>query len=261
MKEFTMIDTHIHLNFEDYIDDLETVILDAEKAGVTHMIVVGIDEGSSRLAIELSKQYPSLYASVGVHPSESENMFEMQPTSTHFIETMLKEIKVVAIGECGIDLYHEDHNLSYQQDVFKSQIELAKTYQKPLIIHSRSGVRECIDMLKLYKGQVTGVFHCFNGTQEEANEILELGFYIGVDGPITFKNAKDAKDIAMYVPIERLLIETDGPYLSPEPYRGRRNQPVNLKYILKTLAQLKNMSEADVDQITTENAKKLFLLP
>lgn len=256
-----MIDTHVHLNFEDYIDDLETVILDAEKAGVSHMVVIGIDEGSSRLAIELSKQYPNLFASVGVHPSESENMFEMQATSTQFIEDMLKEDKVVAIGECGIDLYHEDYNLEYQQHVFKNQIELAKTYQKPLIIHSRSGVRECIDMLKPYQGQVKGVFHCFNGSKEEANEILELGFYIGVNGPITFKNAKDAKDIAIHVPIEKLLIETDGPYLSPEPYRGRRNQPANVKYILKTLAQLKNMSEADVDTITTQNAKTLFLLP
>lgn len=256
-----MIDTHVHLNFEDYIDDLETVILDAEKAGVSQMIVIGIDEGSSRLAIELSKQYPSIYASVGVHPSESENMFEMQATSTHFIEEMLKEDKVVAIGECGIDLYHEDYNLEYQQQVFKQQIELAKTYNKPLIIHSRSGVRECIDMLKPYQGQVKGVFHCFNGTKEEADEILELGFYIGVNGPITFKNAKDAKDIASHVPIEKLLIETDGPYLSPEPYRGRRNQPANLKYILKSLALLKNMSEADVDHITTQNAKTLFLLP
>lgn len=256
-----MIDTHVHLNFEDYIDDLETVILDAEKAGVSHMVVIGIDEGSSRLAIELSKQYPSLYASVGVHPSESENMFEMQATSTQFIEAMLKEDKVVAIGECGIDLYHEDYNLEYQQHVFKEQIELSKMYQKPLIIHSRSGVRACIDMLKPYQGHVKGVFHCFNGTQEEADEILELGFYIGVNGPITFKNAKDAKDIAMHVPIERLLIETDGPYLSPEPYRGRRNQPSNVKYILKTLAQLKNMSEAEVDDITTQNAKNLFLLP
>ena len=256
-----MIDTHVHLNFEDYIDDLETVILDAEKAGVSHMVVIGIDEGSSRLAIELSKQYPALFASVGVHPSESENMFEMQATSTQFIEDMLKEDKVVAIGECGIDLYHEDYNLEYQQHVFKHQIELAKKYQKPLIIHSRSGVRECIDMLKPYQGQVKGVFHCFNGSKEEANEILELGFYIGVNGPITFKNAKDAKDIAIHVPIEKLLIETDGPYLSPEPYRGRRNQPANVKYILKTLAQLKNMSEADVDTITTQNAKTLFLLP
>ncbi len=256
-----MIDTHVHLNFEDYIDDLENVILDAEKAGVSHMIVIGIDEGSSRLAIELSKQYPALYASVGVHPSESENMFEMQATSTRFIEEMLKEDKVVAIGECGIDLYHEDYNLEYQQRVFKNQIELAKTYQKPLIIHSRSGVRECIDLLKPYQGQVKGVFHCFNGSKEEANEILELGFYIGVNGPITFKNAKDAKDVAIHVPIEKILIETDGPYLSPEPYRGRRNQPANVKYILKTLAQLKNMSETDVDLVTTQNAKTLFLLP
>jgi TatD DNase family protein len=256
-----MIDTHIHLNFEDYIDDLEIVILDAEKAGVTHMIVVGIDEGSSKLAIELSKQYPNLYASVGVHPSESENMFEMQATSTDFIEAMLQEDKVVAIGECGIDLFHEDFHLDYQKEVFIHQIELAKKYQKPLIIHSRSGVRECIDILKPYQGQVTGVFHCFNGTLEEADEILSLGFYIGVDGPITFKNAKDAKAIAIHVPIEKLLIETDGPYLSPEPYRGRRNQPANVKYILKALAQLKNMSESDVEDITTLNAKTLFLLP
>jgi len=246
-----MIDTHIHLNFEDYIDDLNIVIMDAEDNGVEKMIVIGIDEASSAYAVALAEQYPSLYAAVGVHPSEAQ-------TSTEFIKELLTHPKVVAVGECGIDLHYSSEQLNVQKEAFKKQIELAIEYQKPIIIHSRNAVKECLDVLKPYQGSVKGVFHCFGGTIEEANAVIDFGMYIGLDGPITFKNAHDAKALAKHVDIHKILVETDGPYLSPEPYRGRRNEPANVKYIVRALSKLKGMSVEDVDQITTRNAYDLF---
>lgn len=246
-----MIDTHIHLNFEDYIDDLNIVIMDAEDQGVEKMIVIGIDEVSSAYAVTLAEQYPSLYASVGVHPSEAQ-------VSTQFILDFIAHPKVVAIGECGIDLHYSSDTLKQQQESFKKQIELAIEYNKPIIVHSRSAVRECLDVLKPYKGKIKGVFHCFGGTLEEADEVLDFGMYIGLDGPITFKNAADAKALAKHIDINKLLVETDGPFLSPEPYRGRRNEPANVKYIVRALAKIKSMSVEEVDKITTNNAYTLF---
>lgn len=246
-----MIDTHIHLNFEDYIDDLNIVIMDAEDQGVEKMIVVGIDDVSSAYAVTLAEQYPSLYASVGVHPSEAQVL-------TQFILDFIAHPKVVAIGECGIDLHYSSDNLEQQKVTFKKQIELAIEYNKPIIVHSRSAVRECLDVLKPYKGKIKGVFHCFGGTLEEADEVLDFGMYVGLDGPITFKNAADAKALAKHIDINKLLLETDGPFLSPEPYRGRRNEPANVKYIVRALAKIKGMSVEEVDKITTNNAYTLF---
>lgn len=246
-----MIDTHVHLNFEDYIDDLNMVIMDAEDNGVEKMIVIGIDEASSAYAITLAEQYPSLYAAIGIHPSEAH-------MSTDFIQKMIKHPKVVAVGECGIDLHYSSDQLDIQKETFKKQIELAIQYDKPIIIHSRRAVKECLDVLKPYKGKIKGVFHCFGGSLEEADQVIDFGMYIGLDGPITFKNAHDAKALAKHIDIKHLLVETDAPYLSPEPYRGRRNEPVNVKYIVRALAKLKKMTKEDVDQITTQNAHDLF---
>lgn len=246
-----MIDTHTHLNFEDYIDDINMCIMDAEDQGVEKMIVIGIDEASSAYAITLSEQYPSLYAAVGLHPSDADQNID-------FIEPLLKHHKVVAVGECGIDLHYSQSNLERQKEVFKAHIELAIKHQKPIIVHSRSAVKECLKVLEPYRGKITGVFHCFGGTLEEAEKVLDFGFYIGVDGPITFKNAHDAKALAKAIDINRLLIETDSPYLSPEPYRGRRNEPANVKYVCKALAQLKGMHAQEVEDITTRNAIALF---
>jgi TatD DNase family protein len=246
-----MIDTHIHLNFENYIDDLDMCIMNAEDHGVNKMIVIGIDAQSSDQAVILAEQYPSLYASVGMHPSYLEGNVE-------FIESLLKHKKVVAIGECGIDLFHTDTNLDKQKEVFIKQIELAIKYDKPIIIHSREAVRACIEIVKPYQGKLKGVFHCFAGTVEEALEIVSLGFYIGVNGPVTFKNAVDAKAIVKAIDLKYLLTETDGPYLSPEPFRGRRNVPENIRFIVKAIAQLKGMQVNEVDKITTDNAHQLF---
>lgn len=246
-----MIDTHIHLNFENYIDDLDMCIMNAEDVGVNKMIVIGIDSVSSDQAVILAEQYPSLYASVGMHPSYLEG-------SLDYIENLIKHPKVVAIGECGIDLFHTETTLNKQKEVFLKQIELAIKYDKPIIIHSREAVKACIEMVKPFKGKLKGVFHCFAGTVDEALEVISLGFYIGVNGPITFKNAHDAKAIVKAIDIKHILTETDGPYLAPEPYRGRRNVPENVKYIVRAIAHLKHMQVADVDKITTENAHSLF---
>lgn len=246
-----MIDTHIHLNFDNYIDDLDMCIINAEDHGISKMIVIGIDAVSSDQAVILSEQFPSLYASVGMHPSYLSD-------DLSYISQLVQHPKVVAIGECGLDLFHTELNLEEQKIMFKKQIELAIQYNKPIIIHSREAVRACIDMVKPYKGTLRGVFHCFAGTVEEAHEIVSLGFYIGVNGPITFKNAFDAKAIVKALDLKHILTETDGPYLAPEPYRGRRNVPENIKYIVKGIAQIKGMSVQEVDKITTQNAYDLF---
>jgi TatD DNase family protein len=246
-----MIDTHIHLNFDNYMDDLDMCIIHAEDIGVSKMIVIGIDASSSDQAVILSEQFPSLYASVGIHPSYLEE-------DVTFIKTLIGHEKVVAIGECGIDLFHTQSNIKQQKEIFLKQIKLAIEYDKPIIIHSRDAVKECIDIVKPFKGQLKGVFHCFAGTVEQALEVVELGFYIGVNGPITFKNAVDAKAIVKAVDLKYILTETDGPYLAPEPYRGRRNVPENIKYIVKGIAQIKGLSVSEVDKITTDNAHDLF---
>ena len=246
-----MIDTHVHLNFEEYIDDLNMVIMNAEDQGVEKMIVVGIDEVSSAYAVTLAEQYPSVFASIGIHPSEAH-------ISTQFISSFVNHPKVVAIGECGIDLHYSSDNLKEQIETFKKQIELAIEYHKPIIVHSRSAVKECLDVLKPYQGKVRGVFHCFSGTLEEANRVIDLGMYIGLDGPITFKNAFDAKALAKHIDLKHILVETDSPYLSPDPLRGRRNEPANVKYVIRALAKIKGMNVEDVDDITTNNAVALF---
>jgi TatD DNase family protein len=246
-----MIDTHIHLNFDNYMDDLDMCIIQAEDIGVSKMIVIGIDASSSDQAVILSEQFPSLYASVGIHPSYLEE-------DVTFIKTLIGHEKVVAIGECGIDLFHTQSNIKQQKEIFLKQIKLAIEYDKPIIIHSRDAVKECIDIVKPFKEKLKGVFHCFAGTVEQALEVVELGFYIGVNGPITFKNAVDAKAIVKAVDLKHILTETDGPYLAPEPYRGRRNVPENIKYIVKGIAQIKGLSVSEVDKITTQNAYDLF---
>jgi TatD DNase family protein len=246
-----MIDTHIHLNFEDYIDDLDDVIVDALSYGITKMVVIGIDQQTSQVALTLAEQYPELYATIGVHPSEA-------TLNLDFLKPLLNHPKVVAIGECGIDLYHRQDTLDLQKEVFIKQIELAIEHDLPIVIHTREAMRETLDLLKPYKGKVRGVFHCFSGTKDEASEVLELGFYVGVDGPVTFKNAHELKQVVKMIPIDKILTETDGPFLAPEPYRGKRNKPSNIRYILKAIAELKGVSLSQAESIIDQNAQTLF---
>jgi len=249
-----MIDTHCHLNIEEFKNDYEQVISDAKLEGVNQMIVIGIDPVSNLKAIQIANSFQNIYATVGIHPGVVDDY------DISSIENLLKEPKVIAIGEIGIDLYWRQDNLEKQKEIFIKQIELAIKFNLPIIIHTRNSFSKAYDCVKPYKGKVKGVFHCFSSTLEDAKKAIDLGFYVGIDGPVTFKNAKDIKEIATHIPLEKILIETDSPYLSPHPFRGKRNEPKRLKYIAQAIADLKGIDISLVIQQTTKNAKSLFKL-
>lgn len=247
-----MIDTHCHINDEAFLSDIDQVIKDAFYKGVKPIVVIGFDDTTNKRAIELVNQYEGLYATVGIHPSDAH---DGQVSS---IEPLLSHPKVVAVGECGLDFYWQDDNKEEQIDVFKKQIELSIKYNLPLVIHTRNSFKEAYECLLPYKGQAQGVFHCFSSHLEDALKAIDLGFFVGLDGPVTFKNGKDAIEIAKHIPLEWLVVETDSPYLAPTPYRGKRNEPQYLTYIVETIAHLRGISVDEVIKQTTANAKKLY---
>jgi TatD DNase family protein len=249
-----IVDTHAHLNTEEFNLDIANVIERAKENDVLKVIVIGMDLQHNLRAIELAKTYDMLYATVGVHPSY------VDTTSTDHLEALLVNKRVVAIGECGIDLYWSKDNLELQKKVFIEQIKLAEKYKLPLVIHTRSSFEEAYQCLLPYKGKVTGVFHCFSSNLFDAKRAIELGFYLGVDGPITYKNAKDIKEIVATIDLKHILVETDSPYLSPAPNRSSRNEPANLSQVIKTISEIKKISMDEVKQQTTHNAYHLFNL-
>lgn len=249
-----IIDTHLHLNVEDYDKDLSEVINRAYQKGIKKLIVIGMDEKTSLKAIEIAEQFDHVYASVGLHPGYVDD------GDTNFIEPLLKHPKVVAIGETGLDLYWTQDNLDRQIKMFTEQIKLAEKHCLPLIIHTRNSFSQTYDVIKPYKDKVRGVFHCFSSSLEDAAKTVDLGFFIGVDGPITFKNPKDILPIVEKIDLKYILVETDSPYLAPTPYRGKRNEPSYLIEIVKKIAEIKKITVEDVSKITTDNAYKLFYL-
>jgi TatD DNase family protein len=249
-----IVDTHLHLNVEDYDKDLNEVIQRAYEKGVKKLIVIGMDEKTSLKAIKIAETYEHVYASVGLHPGYVDD------NDTNFIEPLLKHPKVVAIGETGLDLYWTKDNIDRQIRMFVEQIELSIKHQMPLIIHTRNSFNEAYETIKPYRDKAFGVFHCFSSNVIDAQKAVDIGFYIGVDGPITFKNPKDVLPIVEQIDINHILVETDSPYLAPMPYRGKRNEPSYLFEIVKKIAEIKNLSVEDVSDITTKNAYKLFHL-
>lgn len=246
-----MIETHAHLNFKQFDQDLDIVIKDAFNSGVSKVIVIGIDKKSSLKAIKIAEQYNNVYATVGLHPGSVAN------NDTNFIEPLLNHPKVVAIGECGTDLYWTKDTLELQIKYLHNQAKLALKHNLPLIIHTRNSFTEAFDIVKEYTG-VRGVFHCFSSTLEDARKAIDLGFYIGIDGPVTFNKAVELHEIVKEIDLKHILIETDSPYLSPHPHRGKRNEPKNLLYIAQKIADIKNISVDEVIKVTTNNASTLF---
>ncbi|HEA47150.1 MAG TPA: YchF/TatD family DNA exonuclease [bacterium] len=251
-----LIDTHIHLDDPCYGKDRDAVIARAREEGVDYLIVVASDLESSKKCVKLAEEFDSLYATVGIHPHEAK-------TADKDTYLRLKELakckKVVAIGEIGLD-YHYNHSpKEVQREVFRNQIRLAKKLTLPIIIHHREALPDVIEIVKQEKIK-EGVFHCFSGSLEEAEEVISLGFYVSIAGPVTFKNAKRLQELVKELPLDKLLIETDGPYLSPHPFRGKRNESAYLKYIAEKIAELRNLTLEEIAQKTTENAKKLFRL-
>ncbi|MGM9928012.1 MAG: TatD family hydrolase [Bacillus sp. (in: firmicutes)] len=251
-----LFDTHVHLNAEQYREDLEEVIERAQSSGVSNMVVVGFDRPTIVKAMELVEKYDFLYASVGWHPVDAIDMTE---EDLIWIEELAAHPKVVALGEMGLDYHWDKSPKDIQKEVFRKQIALAKRVQLPIIIHNREATQDIIDILREEgAAEVGGIMHCFSGSAEIAQECMQMNFYISFGGPVTFKNAKKVKEVAAAIPLEHLLIETDCPYLTPHPFRGKRNEPAHVKLVAEEIAMLKNLSFDEIARVTTENAKKLF---
>lgn len=247
-----MIDTHAHLNVEEFNNDLDATIARAKEHQINHIIVIGMDKKSNQRALEIAEKYEFVYASVGVHPGYVDH------EDTEHIINLLKHPKVVAIGECGLDFYWTKENIDQQKEFFLKQIELAVETKYPLIIHTRNSFAEAYEMIKPYKGKVNGVFHCFSSTVEDAKKAIDLGFYIGIDGPVTYKKAFDTVELVKNIDLKHILIETDSPYLAPVPFRGKRNEPSYVRFVAEKIAEIKNISLDEVIHQTSLNAKMLF---
>ena len=251
-----LFDTHVHLNAEQYEDDLQEVINRALEKGVQNMVVVGFDEPTIKKAIQIAETYDFIYASVGWHPVDAVDM-----TDEHlaWIEELAQHPKVVALGEMGLDYYWDKSPKEVQKDVFRRQIRLARKVKLPIIIHNRDATEDVVTILKEeHVEEVGGIMHCFTGSIEVAKQCMDMNMYISFGGPVTFKNAKKPKEVATELPLDKLLIETDCPYLTPHPFRGKRNEPGYVSYVAEQIAELKGITYEELAEITTANAKKLF---
>ena len=253
-----MIDSHAHLQFEQYADDLDDVLTRSRDAGVTAVINIGTDLDSSRAAIALAERHPSLYATIGLHPHDASTFTE--ETSAALAE-LARHPKVVAIGETGLDFFYGHSPRDTQIDAFRRQLQLAQEARLPVVVHSRDAKEETLRLLQETTPEARGVLHCFTGDLDMAQRAIVLGFYISFSGIVTFKNAGPLRDVAKALPLERLLIETDCPFLTPEPHRGKRNEPAWVARVADTLAALH--APATLEQIraaTAKNAASLFRL-
>jgi len=254
-----IIDTHIHLDDDRYKDDLDEVLQRARDSDVTRFIIPGADAKSLKRAVEISELYDDVYFAVGIHP------YDINSFNQNDFEIYAKHEKCIAIGECGLDYFRLEGNdeekeqeKANQAKVFIAQIELAKKYDKPLIVHIRDASRDSKEILLKHKAaKVGGVLHCYNA-DEELLSLAKEGFYFGIGGVLTFKNAKKLLNVLPKIPTEKLLIETDGPYLAPTPHRGERNEPAYTKLVSKKISELLDISTQEVNKITTKNALRLF---
>jgi TatD DNase family protein len=252
-----LFDTHTHLNDSRFDEDREDVIQRARDEGVSLIVNVGFNRETIARTLHLADTYDFIYAAIGWHPHDAK---DMQPSDLEWIEDIVnKHPKVVAVGEMGLDYYWDNSPREIQQDVFRQQIQLAKRVGKPVIIHDRDAHDDVLRILQEEDAaEVGGVMHCFGGDTEMAKACLDINFYISFGGPLTFKNAKLPKEVAASVPVERLLIETDSPYLAPHPLRGKRNESSYVAYVARAMADIKGLPVEQLAEITTENGKRLF---
>lgn len=251
-----IFDTHTHLNAEQFQDEIEETIVRAKELGVTQMAVVGFDTPTIEKSLELSQNYDGIYSIIGWHPTEAGSY-------TNEIEKRLYEQltrpKVVALGEIGLDYYWMEDPKEVQAKVFKRQIEIAKEFNLPISIHTRDAMEDTYTILKEAGiKDIGGIMHSFSGDGEWAKKFLDLGMHLSFSGVVTFKKALEVKEAAQVVPLDRLLVETDAPYLAPVPFRGKRNEPGYTKYVVDEIAALREMSVEEVAVQTTQNARRLF---
>lgn len=250
-----IFDSHAHYDDEQFDEDREELLLHMKDEGVGTILNVGASLDGCRRSVELSEKYPFIYAAVGVHPDETGDLNE---ETFGELEQLLQREKVVAVGEIGLDYHWDIQPRDVQKEWFVRQLDLARTHHFPVCIHSRDAAEDTLCIMQEHAKDLEGVIHCFSYSPEFAREYVKMGFYIGIGGVVTFKNAKKLKQVAIETPIERILLETDCPYLAPEPYRGKRNCSVYLNQVAAEIANLKEMDVKSVIDITRENARKLF---
>ena len=251
-----IFDTHAHYDDEAFDEDRERLIEEISQSNISKIVNVGANLSTSENSVALSKKYDSFYAAVGVHPDDAA---EVTDEGIDKLRELAKWKKVVAIGEIGLDYYWNKDNTELQKEAFKRQIELAKELSLPIIVHSREAAKDTMDILRESDaGKTGGVIHCFSYSPEIAVEAVKMGFYIGIGGVVTFKNAKKLKESVEVIPLEKIVLETDCPYLAPDPFRGKRNSSLYLEYVVKEIARLKDLDEETVIEQTYKNALNMY---
>jgi TatD DNase family protein len=257
-QSLRLIDSHAHIQGKEYAGETEAVIERARQAGVEQIIVVGGagDMSNNTAAVALADSFPCVYATVGMHPHDAkdvgaEDMARLKDLALH--------PKVIAVGETGLDYYYNHSPRDVQSRVFTRFIQMARETDLPIVVHERDAARDCAELLRSEgSGKLRGVIHCFTGDYDAARDYLELGFYLSFSGIITFKNADSLRSVVQRVPLERMLVETDSPYLTPVPHRGKRNEPAYVRWVAETIAKIKVIPLEEVARTTTRNVQELF---
>lgn len=251
-----IFETHAHYDDDAFDEDRDGLLAGMPEQGIGRIVNIGADMKSSANSVALAEKYPYVYAAVGVHPSDVEGITEKDMDQ---LITWAAMDKVVAIGEIGLDYHYEEPARELQHKWFCRQMEIAGQVGLPIVVHSRDAAKDTLDtMLEMGAGDIGGVIHCYSYTKEFAREFLNLDYYIGIGGVLTFSNAKKLKEAAEYIPIDHIVLETDSPYLAPVPNRGKRNSSLNLPYVVQALAEIKGMTAQEIEDITWDNAKRLY---
>ena len=253
-----IFDTHAHYDDEAFDSDRDFLLSELPSQGIEAVVNIGANIQTTKNTLELIEKYPFFYGAAGVHPSETG---ELTDDLLNWLKEIAKHPKIVAIGEIGLDYHWDGPDREIQKHWFLCQLNLARELGLPVVIHSREAAKDTLDIMKDQKSsEIGGVIHCFSYGTDLAREYLNMGFYLGIGGVLTFKNAKKLKEVVAYMPIDRIVLETDCPYLSPEPFRGTRNSSLNLLYVVKAVSQIKGISEEEVIAVTCQNAKNLYRL-
>lgn len=251
-----IFETHAHYDDVAFSEDRDFLLKQMHKEGIEYIVNIGCTMENSRSIPDFVKQYDFLYGTVGVHPEDTGSLKEQDMTE---LEELSRKNKILAIGEIGLDYHYDEPSKDIQKNWFVRQLDLAKRRKLPVVIHSRDAAKDTLDIMKAeHAGQTNGVIHCFSYGVEMAREYLNMGYYIGIGGVVTFKNGRKLKEVAEYTPLNHIVLETDAPYLAPVPFRGKRNCSQYLTYVAEEIAKLKGISVEEVSAVTFENAKKLY---
>lgn len=254
--KISFVDSHAHLDFENFNHDRDSVIKNAQLANIAAIINIGINIETIKKSIEYAESHSFIYATAGIHPNDANNM---EPHKWEEFLELLKYPKVVAIGEIGLDYYRDYSPHDVQQKILQRQLELAVEHDLPVVVHTRNAWQDVLPIFtEQYRGKLKGVFHCFSGLETEAKAVLDAGYFISFTGVVTFKNAKALNIAANYIPLDRLLLETDCPFMAPEPFRGKRCEPAYIPYIARKIAEARNIALAELASATNKNVETLF---